>query len=167
MVRNWYYRQIESFFGQMILVAESREGITMKEVLAHPLGPIPWSLASPDGTPRKTDKAKFANFILKGISVAEQSDGGRPYVVVFDGMAFIRKTKGEGKTFIQLASNILSAVLSGGGGAADEIHVVNDTYKEMSIKNMERSKRATEVPTSYNNISGRDTWEALVTKQNC
>jgi len=30
-------------FGQMIFVAQSRE-LSMSEVMAHPLGPLPWSL---------------------------------------------------------------------------------------------------------------------------
>ena len=47
-------------FGHMVVVAQSRE-IDMKQVLSHPLGPIPWALANGDGSLRKTDKAKFMN----------------------------------------------------------------------------------------------------------
>ncbi|KAL7394540.1 hypothetical protein ABVT39_027571, partial [Epinephelus coioides] len=36
-------------FGQMILAAESRQ-LHMGEVLAHPLGPLPWALANSDGS---------------------------------------------------------------------------------------------------------------------
>ena len=32
----------------------------MREVVAHPLEPLPWSLANPDGTPRKTAKSVLA-----------------------------------------------------------------------------------------------------------
>ena len=49
-----------NLFGHMIVVAQSRE-IDMKQVLSHPLGPIPWALANGDGSLRKTDKAKFMN----------------------------------------------------------------------------------------------------------
>eukprot|EP00058_Branchiostoma_floridae_P000336 XP_002585824.1 hypothetical protein BRAFLDRAFT_111039 [Branchiostoma floridae] len=35
-------------FAQMIVIAESRN-LKMREVLSHPLGPLPWSLATPDG----------------------------------------------------------------------------------------------------------------------
>lgn len=38
-------------FAQMIVIAESRN-LQMKEVLSHPLGPLPWSLATPDGLMR-------------------------------------------------------------------------------------------------------------------
>ena len=36
-------------FAQMIVIAESRD-LQMREVLFHPLGPLPWSLATADGT---------------------------------------------------------------------------------------------------------------------
>ena len=36
-----------NLFGHMILVAESRQ-LHTKDVLAHPLGPLPWALANPD-----------------------------------------------------------------------------------------------------------------------
>ena len=43
-------------FAQMIVIADCRN-LQMSEVLAHPLGPLPWTLANPDGTLRKTNKA--------------------------------------------------------------------------------------------------------------
>ena len=36
-------------FAQMIVIAETRK-LTMSSVLSHPLGPLPWALASPDGS---------------------------------------------------------------------------------------------------------------------
>ena len=46
----------ERFSAQMIVIAECRN-LQMREVLAHPLGPIPWTVAKLDGTLRKTNKA--------------------------------------------------------------------------------------------------------------
>ena len=46
-------------FAQMIVIAECRN-LQMSEFLAHPLGPLPWKLANPDGTLRKTKKASLA-----------------------------------------------------------------------------------------------------------
>ena len=54
----------------MILVAESRK-INMKEVLAHPLGPLPWSLANSDGSLRKTNKPALAKDMEKRVLPAE------------------------------------------------------------------------------------------------
>ena len=46
-------------FAQMIVIAECRN-LQMSGVLAHPLRPLPWTLANPDGTLRKTNKASLA-----------------------------------------------------------------------------------------------------------
>ena len=43
-------------FGNMVLIAQSRK-LEMCDVLCHPLGPLPWALAIPDGTMQKTNKA--------------------------------------------------------------------------------------------------------------
>ena len=42
-------------FGRMVLVAKSRN-LQMKEVLQHPLGPLPWALANCDGTPKRAQE---------------------------------------------------------------------------------------------------------------
>ena len=46
----------------------------MKEVLPHPLSPIPWSLTSSDGTLRETNKASLSNAIEKLSYPAELLD---------------------------------------------------------------------------------------------
>ena len=44
-------------FGLMLLVASSRK-LDMKDVLGHPLGPLPWSLANCDGIIKKDNEAR-------------------------------------------------------------------------------------------------------------
>ena len=46
----------------------------MKEVFSHPLGAIPWSLATTDGTLRKTnkDKAVLSNNLGKESTPSEE-----------------------------------------------------------------------------------------------
>ena len=39
-------------FGNMVLIAQSRK-LEMRDVLSHPLGPLPWALSNGDGTRRK------------------------------------------------------------------------------------------------------------------
>ena len=43
----------------MVFVASSRK-LDIQEVLQHPLGPLPWSLANEDGTMKNTNKAALA-----------------------------------------------------------------------------------------------------------
>ena len=45
-------------FGQMIICAENRR-LHMKDVLSHPLGPIPWALATPEGAKHKTSTSSL------------------------------------------------------------------------------------------------------------
>ena len=54
-------------FVHMILVASSRK-LNLKEVLKHPLGPIPRLLANTDGAPRKTNKAALVRKLGKSIT---------------------------------------------------------------------------------------------------
>jgi len=95
----------------MILVAESRK-LHMSDVLAHPLGPLPWALANGDGTLRKTNKAALARELEKNVSAAEVIP--EPSATVIDGMSFVQKLKGNGKTFAELAETALSHVLHEG-----------------------------------------------------
>ena len=48
-----------ALFAQMIIIAENRK-LKMNDVLCHPIVPLPWSLASADGSLRKTNKASLA-----------------------------------------------------------------------------------------------------------
>ena len=56
-------------FAQMTVIAECRN-LQMSEVLAHPLGPFPWTLANPDGTLPKTSKDSLAKE-LQTVQVAD------------------------------------------------------------------------------------------------
>ena len=53
-----------NLFGHIILVAQSRE-LHMRNMLSHPLGPVPWALANVDGSLRKTNKAILARELGK------------------------------------------------------------------------------------------------------
>ena len=53
-----------NLFAMMILMAENRK-LKMEEVFKHPLGPLPWPLATGDGLPRETNKAALVKKWLK------------------------------------------------------------------------------------------------------
>ena len=55
-------------FAQMIVITESRN-LQMREVLSHPLGSLLWSLATPDGLMRKTNKASIAKELQKDVKL--------------------------------------------------------------------------------------------------
>ena len=126
-----------NLFGHMILVAQSRE-LNMSDVLAHPLGPLPWALANGDGSLRKTNKAALAKELEKSITPAEVIP--EPSATIIDGMNLVQKMKGDDKTFAQFAESALLKVLHE-GSKSQRIDVVFDVYKDISIKDSERVDR--------------------------
>ena len=66
-------------------------------------------------------------------------------------MSIVKKTQGNHKTFKELCNVILNSVLLD-GGSSKRMDVVFDVYKEDSIKNAERIKRADTGSARYNNI---------------
>lgn len=83
----------------MLLIAESRKELSIKEVLSHPLGPAPWSLATAEGKLRKTNKAVLATEIQKSAKAVDTIP--QPSASIIDGMALVQKSKGDHKTFGQ------------------------------------------------------------------
>ena len=107
----------------------------MSEVLSHPLGPLPWSLAKGDGTLRKTSKAALSRELEKQVLPAETIP--EPSATIIDGMSLVQKMKGNEQTFSQLADSVLTQILHE-GARSQRIDVIFDVYREDSIKNAER-----------------------------
>ena len=83
--------------AQMILVASSRK-LSMKEVLKHPLGPMPCSLARIDGAPRMTNKAALARKLEAKASPADEIKS--PSACIIDGMSAVQKMKGDKRIYL-------------------------------------------------------------------
>ena len=113
----------------------------MKDILCHPLGPLPWSLATSEGQPLKTNKAALGKSLQKGITVAEHIPW--PSATISDGMFLFQKMKYDQMSFGQLTSTLLSPVLNE-GSLTGTINIVFGVYREHSIKDMERSTRSVE-----------------------
>ena len=120
-------------FGHMVLVAANRN-LDMQQVLKHPLGPLPWALANPDGTMRKTNKAVLARNLEKRVTPADTIPS--PRACLIDGMTILYKMNAKLKTYGDLASRALDSALHI-GGESSRIDVVFDVYKDMSIKTAE------------------------------
>lgn len=138
-------------FGHMLLVASSRN-LNMQDVLKHPLGPLPWSLANSDGTMKKTNKAPLARKLETMASIAE--DIPSPSACVIDGMSLVYKMKGESHTFEEVAGMLLSYVLNI-SSTSERVDVVFDCYKKPSIKDAERSRRSSREGVRFSNIIPR------------
>ena len=121
----------------------------MREVLSYPLGPLPWSLATPDGLMRKTNKTSMAKELQKNIQAAYSIL--QPSAFMIDEMALVHRLKGDQKTFAAFAETLLPRVLNE-GGTSDRIDVVFDDYREEFIKNAQRENRGEGSGSEYRNI---------------
>ena len=106
--QNVVLKADRNLFSQMILVAESRS-VNMKDVLAHPLGPLPCALANADGSIGKTNKAALARELEKNVSPAEAIP--TPSTCIIDWIGMVQRMNGNNKTFVQLAKSVLAMVL--------------------------------------------------------
>ena len=126
-----------TLFAGMALIAQFRK-IDLKEVFIYPLGPLPWAIADPYGMPRKTNKAQLLKQIEKGTPPADQYP--RYATSIYDGMAVLQKYQPPSRsTFRTLAETLLQKISS---QINKKFHVVFDVYRDLSIKNPERSKRS-------------------------
>ena len=66
----------------MAIIGQKRQ-LDMKEVLSYPLGPLPMSLANPDGSLRKTNKSSLMITLYKDIPPFESCSENS--ACVFDG----------------------------------------------------------------------------------
>ena len=137
-----------NLFAQMILIAENRK-LQMREVLSHPLGPLPWALSTADGSLRKTNKAVLAKELQKSVPFADVIP--QPSACMIDAMALVQRLKRDHKTFAEVADSLLSLVLHEGSNSK-RIDVIFDVYKENSIKDAEREKRGAEFGNEFRNI---------------
>ena len=133
----------------MIVIAESRS-LSMKDVLVHPLGPLPWSLATPDGSLRKTNKSALARKLQNNIPPAESIL--QPCATIVDGMSLVQKLKGDQKTFSEVTDTLLSMALTE-CPQSQRIDLVFDVFRPFSIKTIKRQNRATVAGTQFHNVS--------------
>ena len=102
----------------------------MKEVLSHPLDPLPWSLEAPGGSLKKTAKSSLARELQKDApavgSLLPRS------ACIIDGMAMVKWLKGDQKTFKEITEMLLALALRE-GGSSTRIDVVFDNYKQRLI----------------------------------
>ena len=103
---------------------------------------MPWSLAAPDGSLKKTAKSSLAKELQKDAPLAVESLLRRSACII-DGMAMVQRLKGHQKMFKE-NTEILLAMALREGGSSTRIDVVFDNYREISIKKLEREKRGAE-----------------------
>ena len=138
-VTNAANKQIEikaerNLFGQLLMLSE-KNNISLEKLLCYPLSPVPWALATADGLPVKTDKAKLMHLLEAGVTspLAPKVDDS---VYIMDGNAVLYALVDLPTTFEQVAKKVFELLPK-----VVRVDFVTDTYKENSIKDFERSRR--------------------------
>ena len=97
-------RAERNVFGQLVLLS-LKHNISMEKTLCYPLGPVPWSLATADGKPVKTDKSKLLH-CLEGTSNVANRPSRQNSSYIIDGNALIQAKAGTPAPFGELADAI-------------------------------------------------------------
>ena len=127
-------RADRTLFARLAVVAQSRS-LDMRSVLHYELGPVPWSLATPDGGLVKTDKSCLLHLLESGTQPVEDVP---PMAALI--LAVLQTTRPTGDTFSHLADQVFRYATQGliSGGRVD---FVVDRYLPLSIKSSERERR--------------------------
>ena len=128
----------KDLFPRISLVAQIRS-LNMRVVFEFPLGPLPWSLAEPLGSLKKTSKASLLHKLEGKVESLESLN--EQHALIVDRMTYFQQSKVVNQTSGDFFNNLLQRILMV-GARSFRIDVVFDDYHELLIKNMERSRRS-------------------------
>ena len=149
-----------NIFGQLVLLSVEHN-IDLHVTLSYPLGPVPFSLATADGMPAKTDKSKLLHNLEASVeSVTKPTD--EPIAYVYDGNATLQSLAPIPDNFEGVAEMVFNLL-----SKTSRVDFVTDTYKQSSIKSFERKRRGsapkfllsgpkTKAPRDWNSFMAND-----------
>ena len=115
----------------------------MKDVLTYSLRKFPSPVVTADGNLVKTSKAKLMHEIEKRVENPDVEFISADNALLLDGMALIQTIKHIPESFGAFVEVMLKRILSLASNARSKrVDFVSDVYPDVSIKNIERSKRA-------------------------
>lgn len=130
-----------NLFARMIVMAQSRL-LNIREVLTYELGPLPWSLATADGSPCKTQKSTLLNILERGHEPADDVPLNTAFIV--DAMAVLQSLSSPAATFGGVAEQIFHVLAANLRGPGARVDFVIDQYQAQTIKASERQRRGAE-----------------------
>ena len=130
------------FVSRLLAIGSSRN-LNMKKILTYSLRKYPSPFATVDGQLVKTPKSKLMHAIEERAEDAIIDQFPLHNALMIDAMAVIQMLKGVPDTFGSLAEYILQNIITSAlKSNSKRVDFVSDRYPEVSIKNLERSKRA-------------------------
>ena len=150
--KNVMIRADRNLFARLLVIGQSRQ-MDLRYLLTHELGPLLWSLALPDGSLVKTNKASLSMLLENGVeclpSLPDQTTA-----VIRDAMAMLQTLVRVPARFSELAEMVMTRILIE-AGEAERIDFVGDQYPVISIKNTERNKRGRDGQLVINITNGQ------------
>ena len=122
-----------NLFGQLVQLAV-KHNLNLQSALTYELGAIPWSLATPDGCPIKTDKATLLHALQKPSYVLLEQPEDVTTVVDAGGLLHSLTTYPE--TIGELAMLVFEMMPK-----SSRVDFVCDLYVLHSVKGIERKRR--------------------------
>jgi hypothetical protein len=136
-----------------LLVLSQKNNISLEKLFSYSLSPIPWSLATADGSFVKTDKAQLMHMLQDNVpsKTSNNPDASEACSYILDGNAMIQATVLLPDTFGEFALKMFHSLPK-----APLIHFVTDTYRQNSIKEQERQRRSAGVSVvEYESITSQ------------
>ena len=112
--KSFVLRADRNLFARLLVIGQSRQ-IDLRDLLTHERGPVPWSLATYDGSLAKTNKSALAKLLKDGVEIFPNLTNAS--AVIVDAMAQLRTLPRIPNRFIDLVDVILSAVIKQAGEA--------------------------------------------------
>ena len=138
---NMVLKADRGLFARMVVMAQTRL-LNLRQVLTFELGPLPWSLATPDGSPCKTQKSKLLA-LLEG-DIQPEEDVPVTAAVIVDAMATLQALTSPPATFGELAQQVFTTITKSLTTPRCRVDFVIDRYPLVSIKTDERLRRLRE-----------------------
>ena len=125
-----------NIFGQLVLFSFEHK-LDLQVTLSCPLSPVPFLLATTDGMPVKTEKAKFLHHPEAGVELMTTPTNERVAYVI-DGNASLYVLYPIPDNFQGVAEMVLDRLPK-----SSRVDFVTDTYKQNLIKSFECKRRGT------------------------
>ena len=103
--------------------------------MSYQLGPVPWTLATADGAPVKSNKSKLLHN-LEGIVEVSENPVREETVYIYDRNALLQAMREIPDTFKEVAERVFNLLPKN-----QRVDFVTDSYHENSIKTFERRRR--------------------------
>ena len=138
----------ELIFRRALVLANSRDNVTVEKVLSYPVGPIPTSLFHDDGSMRKTCKADLLHQLEQEVSSVQSLPifDVSTTTYIRDGMALVQSLNAKRySTFGDLAMDFVKMQLDCFSSASTVTDVFDRYDIKNSIKSAERERRSKSV----------------------